>query len=294
MDSILQLWWVYALITSCFAAIYYTINQYAMLPGHTLVFWRGVIPLVVLSPLLFFLEWPTNEVFYVASISTSLIVSYTDARVLQGVAMYGSGVSLRMKPFSVWLIFILWFLTHDTHRDDLLADPLRFFAIIITLGVGVYAASNLRECKVTKRAFLFFLPVILSSAIVDILNKTAMDHSGFLSGVILYAWIQALIISVITFAHHHFNHALNIRDMFYKKTVLIGIFLGMCVVIMNVSKNMAMSYTENPAYVTSIVFIAPFWVSLFYKVINFHEEADVKSGLLLVLSSIFLVLLNSS
>jgi hypothetical protein len=292
MDLYLQYWWLYAFITSVFAAIYYTINQYANLPGYTLVFWRGFIPLITLTPLLFFLEWPNNHTFYIATITTSLIVTYTDARVLQGVAIFGGGVSLRMKPFSVWLIFLLWFCTHADHRNDLLSDPLKFICILMTLCVGAYAASNLRKCNISNKAFFYFLPIILSSALIDVLNKTAMDHSGLMSGVIIYAWIQALIISVFTAAHHVINKNLLVKDIFNSKTVLTGIFLGLCVVVMNISKNIAMSYTVNPAYVTAIVFIAPFWVSLFYKITKYEEEADVRSGAILVLSSIALVLLN--
>lgn len=288
-----HLWWICALASSIVSALFFTANQYLKLPGRTLVFWRGLIPFIVLAPVVFSIQWPVSPVFYGATFITAMIVTYTDAMQLQGASLFGGGVTARMKPFSVWLVFILWFVFHEEQRQIMFSDTPRFVGIICALVVGVLAASNMRKCPVSRDAFMFFLPIILTSAVVDFLNKTAMDHSELWSGIIVYAWIQALIISSISLTRHVVKEDMSLRDIFNRKMVLSGIILGSCVVFMNISKNAAMSFAANPAYVSAIIFTTPFWVSLYFKATGHKEIADVRSGLVFVLSAIVLVLLNS-
>lgn len=288
-----HIWWLCAFAASIFGAFFYTANQYLQLPGHALVFWRGIVPAVVLFPFVLMIEWPSSPIFYGATMLTAMMAFYGDARNLQGASVYGGGVTSRMKPFIIWLVFVLWFVFHASYRENILADMPRFAAIVVTMLVGVLAAANMRKCAVSRKAFVFFIPIILIGAFIDLLNKTAMDNSALWSGILVYAWIQGSVIASLAFAHHGMSRRLSIKNLFAGNMITAGLVLGLCVVFINISKNMAMSYTVNPAYVTAIICTSPFWVSLYYKVTKHKEVADVRSGLVFVISAVVLVLLNS-
>lgn len=86
---------------------------------------------------------------------------------------------------------------------------------------------------------------------------------------------------------------MSVKSLFEKKTMILGSAIGVVMVALTLSKNMAMTYTTNPAYVTAVIFLAPIWITLYYKATGQEEEADVRSGLMFLLSAILLVLLNS-
>lgn len=288
-----HIWWLCAFAASIFGAFFYTANQYLKLSGQALVFWRGLVPAVVLFPVVLMIEWPQSPVFYGATLLTAMMAFYGDARNLHGASVYGGGVTSRMKPFIIWLVFIIWFLVHASYREEILSDIPRFTAIVATMLVGVLAATNMRKCSVSREAFVFFIPIILIGAFIDLLNKTAMDSSALWSGILVYAWIQGSVIALLAFARHGVSRRLSIKNLFAGNMKKAGLLLGMCVVFINISKNVAMSYTVNPAYVTAIICTSPFWVSLYYKAAKHKEVADVRSGLVFVISAIVLVLLNS-
>jgi hypothetical protein len=276
-----------------FSAIFFTINQYYKISGFTLVFWRVLIPLLVISPAIFILDWPNSPIFYMATVTTSLIVTYTDARQLQGAALFGGGITPRTKPFTVWIVFLIWFIADAGQRAELISDIPRFCGIVAALFIGVLAASNLSKCEISREAISYFMPIIISGAIIDVLNKTAMINSSFWEGIIFYAWIQGIIITFLSGSLHGLNGGLSLKSLFEKNTVLVGAMLGSIIIAVTLSKNAAMTYTMNPAYVTAVIFMAPVWVSLYYYAIGHKETADVRSGFVFLLSAIMLVLLSS-
>ena len=74
------------------------------------------------------------------------------------------------------------------------------------------------------------------------------------------------------------------------KTIVVGFFAAMIFIFSMVSKNYAIWMVENPAYVSVFAMLAPFWLILIYKFMGRKEAADVKSGVILVLGCILLVI----
>ncbi len=295
MTSLLtpHIWWISALVCSLFGAAYYTINQYFKLPGITLVFWRGLIPFLVLTPMIFFVDWPTSPLFYAAACSSGFLCIYADSKNMQGSALFGGGVTTRLKPFTLWLLFALWLAFDPEHRDALFSNLPRFAAISATLVVSVYAASRLKKCEISKNAFLYFMPALAASVLINFAIKVGMNSSSFIGGLVVFPWIDSAIIITGGLLIHGYKSDLNIRRLFRKDVIVAGSMIGGVMIFQIFSKNIAMTYAENPAYVAAIAFLSPFWISLLYKLTGHKETADVQAGLLLVLSAIALVLLQN-
>ncbi|MCB9988961.1 MAG: hypothetical protein H6868_06460 [Rhodospirillales bacterium] len=289
-----HIWWVAAFAASIFAALYSTGNQYFKLPGKTLVFFRGFAPVLAFTPALFFIEWPRQPLFYVLPVLSSFLSLYADTRYLQGSNQYGGGVLTRLRPVTLWALFALWFIFDSGERASLMADLPRFLSIIAVLFIAVFAAMRLAKCPVSTEAFLFFGPALFAAVFVNFLVKVGMDMSPVFSGIILFPWIEGLMIALLTLAHHGWHQDLSIRHIFERKMLKAGIFLGIAMIGLIICKNFAFTYASNPAYVVAITYIAPFWVALYYKLTGHTEKADVRMGLIFVLSAIALVLLNNA
>lgn len=290
-----QLWWVFAFTSSCLTATIYLMGQYVAMPALQKTFWRGLVPLIFLTPVLPFIHWPSAPLFYIVTLITALIVSYSDTKNFEAAARFGAGITIRMKPFIIWLVFALWFILHKDVRDNLLDAPSLFIGITLCLLAGTVSAVYLQKCPISRKALHFYMPLIFLGACVDILNKTAMDHSALLSGIILYAWIQALIITVVTGAAHKpplkENHTHRFTHI--KRSFKYGCIIGFLFLLANLTKNAAMSYTVNPSYVTAIIFTSPVWVSAYYRYIQHKETANIYAGYGLVFSAVALVLLTA-
>ncbi|MAH05445.1 MAG: hypothetical protein VYC19_10230 [Pseudomonadota bacterium] len=276
--------------TSLLTASIFLIGQYVDMPAIQKTFWRGLVPFIALTPILPFLEWPAQPLFYVATLTTALIVSYSDTQNFAAASKFGAGVAIRMKPFIIWLVFLVWFILDSDTRSDLLSQPLVFSSVLVCLLIGALSASFMNRCPISRSALIFYLPIIGLGACVDILNKTAMDSSGFMSGVIIYAWMQALVISIVTFLIQKRTAAASPSGHTIISNLKIGGIIGCIFLCANLCKNTAMSLTLNPSYVTAIVFTSPVWVSLYYKYIQHKEPVNIWAGYGLILSAIGLIL----
>jgi hypothetical protein len=288
-----HLWWVFAFLSSIVTAGVYLAGQYLALSPLTKTFWRGLIPLCALSPILLFIDIPTNPLFYIATIASALIVTYTDTKNFEASNRFGAGITARMKPFVIWLVFLVWFIWDAPTRQALLNAPIELIGIIAMLLVGATSAFYMNRCAVSRQALIFFLPLIALATCVDLLNKTAMDTSGLLSGIIAYAWLQALIITALSVGTLSKRPDFTLRLMLAPNALKAGLIIGALFIVANLTKNAAMSFTANPSYVTAIIFTNPFWISLYYKCIRHKEIANIWAGYGLVGSALGLILITS-
>jgi|TARA_R110002126_G_scaffold3263_2_gene18626 hypothetical protein len=295
-----QLWWIFAFISSLLTAAIYLMGQYVAMPALQKTFWRGFIPLLCLTPALLFIEWPSAPLFYAATITTAFIASFTDTKNFEAAARFGAGTAIRMKPFIIWLVFALWFMLHSDARQALLNSPQILWGTLACLLIGAISASYMHKCPVSRKALAFYIPIIMLGACIDILNKTAMDASGLLGGIILYAWIQALLITIITAVAHRPDAAgcgtAGIPPSIFariRQTFKYGVVIGALFLFANLSKNAAMSYTVNPSYVTAIIVTGPVWVSAYYKTIKHTEAVNIWAGYGLIISALGLILMTN-
>lgn len=252
------------------------------------------MPLLLLSPCLFFIELPNAPLFYIATIATSFIVTYSDTKNFEASVTFGAGVVTRMKPFAIWLIFLIWLMISAESRTEVFARPAQALAIIGTLFIGALSAFYMSRCAVSRAATKFYVPIILCAACVDILNKTAMDASPFIGGIVTYSWIQAAIISALSLSLSHKSGAKPFAGLFTRQAAWTGIIIGGLFILANFGKNAAMSLTPNPSYVSALIFANPIWVSLYYKLVKHKEVSNIWAGYGLVASAILLVYITHS
>jgi len=166
-----NIWWMAALICSLATATVFLIGQYSKIEGNLTIFWRGVIPFLFVSPLLFFVELPTSPYFYLVTILTAFIASYIDVRNMNGAVKFGAGVKLRIRPYALWIVFFLWFVISASYRESFLSHPVEAIGITIGLLIVVIATSYMSRSEVSRRAFMFFLPALLGAAALDDLHS---------------------------------------------------------------------------------------------------------------------------
>jgi hypothetical protein len=266
------------------------VNDHFRLAPLKLTVWRGFGPFLALTPFMFLVELPDSPVFYAATIATSFLAGYGDTKGFEAARRFGAGLLSRLRPLSLWPIFLIWLVLEPARLRHLAEAPLRAAATLAALGLLVYGARHLRRCAVSREAFLFLSPVLAAGVAVDILNKTAMDHAPLLGGIVAYGWIQGLLIGLSGLAVLAKKGDPPLPRLFSRHATTAGAALCVILLVNTACKNTAMQLTPNPAYVTGFGFLAPFWVLIVYRLTGRKEAANVGAGLIVLGATALLAL----
>jgi hypothetical protein len=264
-------------------------NRHWQLPGKRLIRWRLFMPAIVLLPITFFVPPPIDPLFWVGTLISASIVGIHDMTMYNVSAKYGAQVAFRMRPLIMPAVFIIWLFIKPQQFDALLNSPVEAMGIIGCLAIATYFLMRMNKCVITRGAMLEMVPVIIAGIIFEITNKMAMDHAPFPSSSLYYVFTLGCAAFLANIAMAGKNARAAIQDM--TGIAKQGALIGFIAIFSQASKNLAMIYTPNPAYVTAITLTAPFWISLYLKLRGEKEEADWVAGTGLVISIIIMTLL---
>ncbi len=287
-------WLAASLIATLFAVCLLLSNQYFKRPGNFLVFWFRLVTVLVLSPVMFFIDWPDNQNFYLFTIFSSIFACFADMRTFDVIAKYGGGFVSRIKPITIFIAFPLWFFMDSSLFYEYIEHPLNSLGIIATLiGVG-YFASRSNKNEINKEAFKSFMPALLAGAIATVFNKSAMVNGSTIDAVICYMFMQSLMVLPIMGAYNMYvGHYPKMKVLLYsRKGMLVPSVVTSLLWLIIVSfKCTAMMTIPNPAYFIAIGQLAPILISLFYFVIKHKEEGDVINGFGVVACAVIMAFL---
>lgn len=294
-------WALFALPFSLFAVIGFLGAEFFKERILKLLFGSRLFSAVLFLPVLFFVPAPENPVFYICTISCSLMFGYNDIVICNLANKDGAGPVTRAMPIISIMLFFFWAIVTPSLLLNYIETPWRTIGIIASLFSCVYFALKLRKCAISWRVLKRLMPVLLNSVVGLSLSKTAMNYSGFEEGVWYYGLVQCVTISVfylfvfrlkriptlgdLDIAEHY-----TIKRFFSLHMLMFSTICALGAVITLPLKYAAISLAENPAYVIIFELLAPLWVLAFYKLIGRKEEADIWSGLGIVISAAALVI----
>lgn len=288
--EILSSWVIMAFFASLFNAAWRLVSEYFKVDNKALIFWRGAFPALYASPILFFIPWPKDPLFYVFVISVACIVTFTDVILFDITKKYGAGVPSRLQPLGILLSFIAWFLI-DTNQIDLyLEKPVITVGIITSLLMIVFTTTRLRRCTISKEVFIQMVPVIIATSAAGILIKMGLAHAESSNQAVgYYILVQGTAIAIFVAIRESIKRR-RLNRILDKDVLKAGFVIGLLTPCSVFCAAHAFIAADNPAYVSAVILLSPFWIVLIYKSLNKKEQGDVKTGLLLVASVIALVL----
>jgi len=288
------MWFLFAISAALLNATYRLSNQYLKLSGHTLTVLIKCGQILIFFPFLFFIEWPENYIFYLIAFLTAPLVLIQDRSFLNFSVTYGAGAITRIEPLSVPIVFITWLIIQPTEFLSLLDKPLIFFGILICLFASIGFSFRMRRCDVSFSALKAMIPLIIIAASINIVAKIGIDNAPSINGIIAWVFIQSLcLIALSPFMKRKKDKNEEQQTLNKQKLILSAIGLSILLNIFIILRLYGFILTSNPAYVTAVMLTAPFWIMLFYRFVGHKEEADIKSGIGIVISAITLSLLVS-
>ncbi|MBO5997797.1 MAG: hypothetical protein J6P93_04660 [Alphaproteobacteria bacterium] len=292
------MWIVFALMASVASAFYYLFAQSVKINANVFLVYRGWFIVIFLLPFLCLYPAVFPIDFYVISLLQGGIIAYTDYLTFTINKNYGSETVSSIIPCSVIIAFFMWFLIEPAIITYYTETPVKSILILLSLCGAVYALLKYRQTTLTRKAFFLLLPVLFLSAGNSVLNKTIMSYSN--ENQLICACWRSFLIGLAIGIIHIFVYAkkkLPIKELFNPNTLKKS-FIFILLLSMTVSKSLAMYYTENPAYVTCIVYLSLIWIILLSRFIGFFKfkQSDLQTKrrweFLFVASVILLILIT--
>lgn len=294
-----ELWWLAAICGSILMSIIIYLNQMFKMPSSLLMIYRGGLAALLMVPFCSFFTIPQNPWFWAMLIIQGLLIAYGDKKTFLCSRVFGGEIVAAVRPLSVALVFVLWLIISPNQLFQMLSRPIHFAIIVLCMSGVILSVFMMQKNKASKDAFISLFPTLFVMALIDTNNKyinTIGASVGLYSSVFYYGMITAIVSSVPN-AIKFFRHR-DWRIMFAPKYLLGGFLMAFCIVALTFTKNPAVYYAENPAYVSAIMAAYPLWIIIwnqFYyrlKCAEQYPHCNFKAMGILLISIIVLILIQ--
>ena len=291
-----MLWVLFSVLASIVNAIYFMCLQNIHLQSRIFMIYRGMAVALMVVPFLFFYQPLIAWQFYAIALAQGLIIAALDLRLFKANHRYGAETVSSITPLTVAAVFIIWCIIEPAIIIRYAQSPLQSTCILAALSGIIIALAKYRHVPFTKSAFIYLIPVILLDAVCSVLNKTIMQYSlDSLYGLCFWRiFITSLAVGFI----HLFIYIKDkqpLKEIVAKSNLSRAWFLALMPASM-LSRNMAMYYTENPSYVSAIVYTSLLWIMVinrYFRFIHFKRiylQMEKKWAIIMLVSVIVLIL----
>lgn len=292
-----NLWWLVSVFASFVFAMYIFANQIFKLKGSLMMIYRGIGAALILLPFCFFITGVDNNLFYGLCIIQGFLIAYLDNRLFNAASRFGAEITSVIQPLSVLLGFVMWFIIVPEQFFKLAEHPLKLVLIVVAM-IGIVTSVVLfRKNRLSRLAFLYLLPAMLTVTVLDLLGKILMNigSDNILGAIFYYSLITSAVagaINMVAFLKqgHDFKEVVAPRNLF-----LAGIPMIMLIMGMYVFKNYSLYLSDNPAYVMAIIYSYPVWIfvanNVFSKYLKNKEYARPNKWVMLSMVVSILVLI---
>lgn len=259
-----SLWWLVAIFASFIFAMYLFANQVFKLKGSLVMIYRGIGAALVLLPFVPFVSGVENQNFYYLCIFQGVLIAYLDNRLFNAASRFGAELTSMIQPISVLFGFVMWFCIVPQQFFDLCQHPLRLFLTVCSILGIVISVLMLKKNRMSRKAFLYLLPALLTVTILDLLGKGLMDMGAdnVFGAIFYYSLITSLIAGAVN-AVAFFRQGNSFAEVIMPRNLLCaGVPVVTLIMGMYVFKNYSLYLADNPAYVMAIIYSYPIWILL--------------------------------
>ncbi len=291
-----MLWVINGLIYGFFMALYTLVNQKHKFNGYVLGVWRGFGIALIFFPFLFVVPLQTDWRNWSLLIIQGILIGVYDSHIFFASARYGAGVTSRLLVLSVLVTTAIWWGLTPKLFVKLLYNESVFITLLLALFGFCVCYWYVMKSKITRDAFFYMIPAILSLAGMSVATKEiAMMGQDVWDNILYYLVVSTFISGIyncfLLLKQKQFNVALAMRMIFAKEVVATGIFIVGFSAALIAAKTMAMRLSPNPGYVVALLLTAPIFVYLLTRNSKASGGFTEKAGFAMLFFLILIMLL---
>jgi hypothetical protein len=283
----------FTLLCSVLAAFYFMTNDVFKIRGDVLIFSRSVAMVIVLLPVLPFLEWDKPLSFYVLIVIAGAAAGLGDIYYFSATRVYSASALSRITSSRHIVLFCLWPFLLAGYWERLSANMLVFGGSIALVSLSCWVVYKMRKSPVNIEIIAAALPGMAFLIVSDltlalgVLTDTSLLNAlsvGLVMGCSMAVVSGALLlIKGVHTEPQVWGEGAWIKAGLANGTLLVGVV---------VTKTIAIGGLENPGYFGAMVAVYTVWIYLLHKYgLKRAEPTNPKLGFLLVACSIGLGLL---
>lgn len=285
-----MIWPVFAFIATLGAAAMPLLQQHFRPSSVAMLFWMRLFSLAALAPFTLALGMPQDIRFYIGTFLIAAWMSLTDILYFNGVKKHGAGVIARVLPASAIVTFFLWFAFDPALVFKYMDRPVHSMVVIGALFTAAYFASHLKKCDVSIAAMRDIWFVMLGAAIGPIAAKITLSYAAPDVAPLAFGMMQGVLLGGGYLAYQLIWRPETNTVFFGRYSVLVGALIAIASMVSIVGKAYAYQYVDNPAYVSMVLFTAPFMISLYERAMGHKDESNKWAGFGLVIAAAILVI----
>lgn len=288
--------WIYLCIAASFlAALVWGLNGVFRANPVRLGFYRSLYVSLLLSPVLLFVEFPKNNMFYIGFFLIGLFGIVCDIIIFKVVKDYKGSGPTRILNLRVPITIVIGWLVFPESWDiissqGVISELIVIACLSVTLGALFFMTKN---PIATKVLYLMIVPIVTVVGI-DLFSKILLSTDDISIGAtFLSTWLVSfgmLVGSVIVAKYT----STSLYDTKSKEPILkYSFYIMLSWLVLMSCKQLAMLYVPNPGYYSLFVGLSCLWIMLYHKIKKEKDDSSPIAGLLLVISASVLIVLVS-
>lgn len=285
-------WWAYALIFTFLWPVHNEANRHFQVDGLALMIWRSFFLVLLFTPVLVIVPWPSQPEFYLFCLVSGLLFSYQEAEAFKLARIHG-GLLLSLQAV-VWVLTatIAWWLIDPASFLDILDNPLAAAAIAVGMVCGLWAQFVLRATALPEhlRTLNRIVLMAIAGGLAGVCSKLAMGHAADLFGAFIYCALLNVVIAcagLIRYWRMRQKDA-SIR-LFDLRTIKAGLVVGVVLSLASPVLTLGYAKVPNPGFLHIATRLQDVWLYLYCRLTHRPVGMQIAGLILSALGAIAII-----
>ncbi|GEM_PF-1398942 len=282
-------WWLLAIIVSFANCVPLDINKKLKMDGIRGRGWTSFFAFSFLTPIVWFIEFPTAPEFYAAALVAGILMSFIGVSILNLSREHGGPLTSLTRPIQILSSFFIWAAIEPFETLEMLSNAYVIAGIafaFICAGLGQwYMVKGRVELHGALKTLLI---VGFIAGFMSPLTKFGMGFTDQFAQAYVWGWCVHLTSFPMCFLRHQFRSGPR-PSLFESHVLKGGLIIGTIKVLIGPLIVTAYHLSPNPAFATLIFMLATVWLMIFYKIKKQETHINIKTAFLMILSAIIII-----
>ena len=285
-------WVLFALIAALFQAGFVEANRPMKAKAAQLNFLHVAGGLALSIPLLPWMIFPEDPVFYAAFVIIGAISVVGCMMQMHMSSQKNGRVASMWMPVSTFSGFFLWLVVDPSLAQSYLGSFVTMGGIAVAFLICSMSLSSMRRNDDGWRSFLIVAPVGVLYGLNGVIIKYIMPETPEMGHLLTYN-LMYYAVAVIMQAFVLVGMRQMTPELVQRHMMKGGLVVALCSFITGITIVKAITLASNPAYAGMVMMTVPVWLMIYHKAVGVRDDADPKSGLMLVAGALLLAMVTA-
>ncbi len=255
--------------------------------------WMSVFAFSMLSPIVMFVPFPTEPMFYMVGLVAGILMSYIGTGILNLSRRFGGPLTSLTRPIQILGSFLIWAMIEPAETIAILSHPVGLTGILLSFGFAAWGQWSMTKGNLALRQSIKTLLILGALAsLMSPLTKLGMTYTFEFMHAYVWSWMMHLVSFNVCFLRHFLRKD---REEWVNRDFLKGGFiLGILKVLIGPMIITAYHLSPNPAFATLIFMLSTVWLMIFYKYKKAEAHVNLKTAALMILSAVIIIVSSNA